>query len=139
MAINLDAMRQKLENSRNGGQKNSPLLSGDLKKEIKQLEFYHHPMATLLKNSTSIIMLEETPESFAPKEIMGKIVQSVNSPHSFGEMVLRTMMNVPKKKQKNFLLVGDIFLPFWFVDLKKKELKCGHMERWHMKLFSDLF
>ena len=119
--------------------KNSPLLSGDLKREIKQLEFYHHPMVIRLKNFTSTIMLEKIPEFFAPREIMGMSVQSVTSPHSFGEMVSRIMMIVPKKKQKNFLLVGDIFLRYWFEASKQRELRCGHMEKLHTKLFLDMF
>jgi hypothetical protein len=59
--------------------------NGDHNKETKQYESYQPKMEIRSKNISFIIMLVKTPDFYAPRRIMGEIVQSVTSLQSFGE------------------------------------------------------
>ena len=56
MALDLQKMREKLEASRNGGQKKENNTNGDHKKEIKQSAFCQLKMATRSKSFIFTIM-----------------------------------------------------------------------------------
>ena len=116
MAINLEAMRAKLNASKNGTSTNKkndfkwrpsegdqtirvlPTEDGD---PFKQFHFHYN--------------VEETPAFTAPRRMMEMIAQSVNSHLNFGVMALKMMMDNLSKKQRSCLFESVFIHQFLFV------------------------
>ncbi len=136
MAINLEAMRAKLNASKNGVKASKTIRSGVRKKAIKPFVSFHQKMETHLKSIISTIMWERIPESSALKQTMEKTVLFATLPLNFGEMEFRIMTKPQNEKQRSCLYVSVITLQSWFVGKKLMGFVSGPMAKWHMKLFS---
>ena len=71
MAIDLEAMRAKLEQSKNGGKKKSTTQNGVLNKATKLFESYQLRMAIRSRNISSTTMLVKIRDFFVPKKNHG--------------------------------------------------------------------